>query len=91
MSALTSLGDEATATAWVSANAQAEPRTVRLGLRTLDAVQVVDGLTAGNVVLLVGKSQKSRCKQASACKPSLCPGARRARAWVTTAQNAGGA
>ena len=92
LSALTSLGDEATATAWVSANAQAEPRTVRLGLRTLDAVQVVDGLTAGNVVLLVGKSQKVALQAGQRVQAQLVPWHPDAPApGATNAQNAGSA
>lgn len=92
LSALTSLGDEATATAWVSANAQVEPRTVRLGLRTLDAVQVVDGLTAGNVVLLVGKSQKVALQAGQRVQAQLVPWRPDAPApGPATAQNAGSA
>ena len=47
-------GDEsaATATVLVERDGRAEERKVRLGLRTLDAAEVLDGLAAGDVVLL---------------------------------------
>jgi HlyD family secretion protein len=37
---------------WLAANGRVEARTVQLGLRTLEAVEVVSGLNAGEVVLL---------------------------------------
>lgn len=46
-------GDEATGTSvWVARDGRVEARQVRLGLRTLDAVEILDGLSAGEVVLI---------------------------------------
>lgn len=44
--------DGATATVRLAQEGRVVVRSVRLGLRTLDAVEVVDGLSAGDVVLL---------------------------------------
>lgn len=40
------------ATAWVARGGRVEQRTLRLGLRTLDAAQVLEGLAAGDTVLI---------------------------------------
>ena len=40
------------ATAWVERSGRVEPRTLRLGLRTLDAAEVREGLAAGDTVLI---------------------------------------
>lgn len=40
------------ATVWLDRDGQVEARSVRLGLRTVDAVEVVQGLAAGDTVLL---------------------------------------
>lgn len=40
------------ATVWVAQDGQVQARTVKLGLRTLDAAEVLQGLVAGDVVLL---------------------------------------
>jgi HlyD family secretion protein len=37
---------------WLARAGRVETRAVRLGLRTLDAIEIVDGLSAGEVVLL---------------------------------------
>lgn len=44
--------DGGTASVWVLDGGRARQRTVRLGLRTLDVVEVTDGLADGDVVLL---------------------------------------
>ena len=40
------------ATVWINADGRVEARSVRLGLRTLDAVEVLEGLVAGESVLI---------------------------------------
>ncbi len=40
------------ASVWIERDGRVELRTVRLGLRTLDAVEVIDGLAAGDTVLV---------------------------------------
>ena len=46
-------GDESTGpSVWLARDGRVEARKVRLGLRTLDAVEILDGLSAGEVVLL---------------------------------------
>lgn len=40
------------ATVWLDRDGRVEARTLRLGLRTLDAVEVLQGLAAGDTVLL---------------------------------------
>lgn len=46
-------GDESTGPrVWLAREGRVEARPVRLGLRTLDAVEIVDGLRAGELVLL---------------------------------------
>jgi HlyD family secretion protein len=46
-------GDEATGpSVWLARDGHVEARPVRLGLRTLDAAEILDGLNAGEVVLL---------------------------------------
>ena len=40
------------ASVWIERDGRVEPRSVRLGLRTLDAVEVIEGLTAGDTVLV---------------------------------------
>ena len=52
LSALHGQTAEQRATVLVAHDGRAQERGVRLGLRTLDAVEVVDGLTAGEAVLL---------------------------------------
>lgn len=54
LAALRTPPGEASATVLVSADGHARARTVKLGMRTLDAVEVLDGLAAGDVVLLGG-------------------------------------
>ena len=51
-SALRGDGSAATATVLVERDGRAEARKVRLGLRTLEAAEVLDGLAAGDTVLL---------------------------------------
>ena len=51
-SALRGDGSAATATVLVERDGRAEAREVRLGLRTLEAAEVLDGLAAGDTVLL---------------------------------------
>lgn len=46
-------GDESTGTSvWIVRDGRVEAREVRLGLRTLDAAEILDGLSAGELVLL---------------------------------------
>jgi HlyD family secretion protein len=46
-------GDESTGPSiWLARDGRVEARKVRLGLRTLDAVEILDGLSAGEVVLI---------------------------------------
>ena len=40
------------ASVWLARDGRVEARTVRLGLRTLDAAEVLEGLAAGELVLL---------------------------------------
>ena len=68
------------ATVLVAQEGRAQERSVRLGLRTLDAAEVLDGLTAGDAVLL-GRTLKPGARvqpQAVAWQPgtSALPGAR---------------
>jgi len=45
-------GDESTGpSVWLARDGRVQARKVRLGLRTLDAVEILDGLSAGEVVL----------------------------------------
>lgn len=57
--------DDSGATLWLAREGRVEARNVRLGLRTLQSVEVVQGLQAGDVVLLGGAS-----------RPAPAPGAR---------------
>ena len=46
-------GDESAGTSvWVVRNGRVEARKVRLGLRTLDAAEVLEGLSDGELVLI---------------------------------------
>lgn len=54
LSALRSTPNSATATAWVAQDGTAQARLVRLGLRTLDAAEVLEGVREGEAVLLGG-------------------------------------
>ncbi|RYF38990.1 MAG: HlyD family efflux transporter periplasmic adaptor subunit, partial [Comamonadaceae bacterium] len=53
--ALRSAEDRGTAGVLVAQDGRAQARTVRLGLRTLDALEVLEGLGAGELVLLGGE------------------------------------
>lgn len=44
--------DARTATVWLAREGRVEARKVRTGLRTLDAIEVVDGLAEGDLVLI---------------------------------------
>jgi HlyD family secretion protein len=55
LSALRSQATDASATVWVAQDGRAQERSVRLGLRTLDAVEVLEGLVEGDAVLLSNK------------------------------------
>jgi HlyD family secretion protein len=69
-----------TATVWVLQDGRAQPRLVRLGLRTLDAAEVLQGLAAGDTVLLgsgAAPGQKVRA-DTSAGRPPLDGSARAA-------------
>ena len=57
---------DAAATLWLAREGRVEARSVRLGLRTLESVEVVQGLQAGDVVLVGAASGSS----------NLAPGAR---------------
>ena len=80
-SALRGDGSSATATVLVERDGQAEARKVRLGLRTLEAAEVLDGLAAGDTVLLGTTAQPGQRVRAdlktSVARPST-QGARNA-------------
>ncbi len=58
-------GDESTGLkVWLARDGRVEARAVRIGLRTLDAAEVVDGLNAGDVVLLGPAPQPGRSVRA---------------------------
>jgi HlyD family secretion protein len=57
LSALRTQGAGQSATVWVVSQDRVAARPVQLGLRTLDAVDVVQGLQPGDVVVLAGKAQ----------------------------------
>jgi len=57
LSALRTQGAGLSATVWVVSQDRVAARPVQLGLRTLDAVDVVQGLQPGDVVVLAGKAQ----------------------------------
>ncbi len=65
-------GDPAkgTATVHVARDGRVEERTLRLGLRTLEAVEVLDGLAAGDVVLLAPTPLPGRRVQADTSVPA---------------------
>jgi len=52
LAALRSEDAAGTATVWVERDGRVEARTLRLGVRTLAAAEVLDGLTAGDKVLI---------------------------------------
>jgi HlyD family secretion protein len=52
MAALRSEPGAAQGTVWIERNGRVEARPVRLGLRTLDAAEVLEGLAAGDAVLM---------------------------------------
>ncbi len=53
--------DESTGpSVWLARDGRVQARKVRLGLRTLDAVEILDGLSAGEVVLLGPAPQPGR-------------------------------
>jgi HlyD family secretion protein len=46
-------GDESTGTSvWLARDGRVQARQVQLGLRTLDAAEILDGLSAGELVLI---------------------------------------
>jgi len=78
-------GDESTDTSvWLARDGRVEARKVRLGLRTLDAVEILDGLSAGEVVLLGPAPQPGQRVRAD-------PRAASARASKGTKEDAGAA
>ena len=60
LSALRSQTGSTSATVFIAQNDRAQTRTVRLGLRTLDATEVLEGLAPGDVVLLGGQPKPDR-------------------------------
>ena len=60
LSALRSQPGSTSATVFIAQNGRAKTRTVRLGLRTLDATEVLEGLAPGDVVLLGGQPKPDR-------------------------------
>lgn len=60
LSALRSQTGSTSATVFIAQNGRAQTRTVRLGLRTLDAAEVLEGLAPGDVVLLGGQPKPDR-------------------------------
>ena len=60
LSALRSQTGSTSATVFIAQNSRAQTRTVRLGLRTLDATEVLEGLAPGDVVLLGGQPKPDR-------------------------------
>jgi HlyD family secretion protein len=65
---------------WVLQDGRVQPRLVRLGLRTLDAAEVLQGLAAGDTVLLGSGAAPGRKVRAdtSAGRPPLDGSARAA-------------
>ena len=55
LSALRTQADDGSATVLVARDGRAQAQTVRLGLRTMDAAEVLQGLNAGDLVLLGGQ------------------------------------
>jgi HlyD family secretion protein len=66
-------------TVWIERNGRVEERRVRLGLRTLDAAEVLEGLVAGDLVLVGEAPQPGRRVRADAAVATVAapPGAKR--------------
>lgn len=79
LSALRSQAGSTSATVFIAQEKRADVRMVRLGLRTLDAAEVLEGLAEGDIVLLGMKAKpgkKVRAKlQAWQPRLSARPGA----------------
>lgn len=58
LAALRSQTGSASATVFIAQDGHVQARAVRLGLRTLDAVEVLEGLAPGDVALLAGQASK---------------------------------
>ena len=73
--------DGGRATAWIDHGGRVEARSLRLGLRTLDAVEVLEGLKAGDTVLVGASPKPGRRVRAdrSAAAASAAAAARPAR------------
>jgi HlyD family secretion protein len=54
LSSVRSQVSDSSVTVWVAQDGRAQERAVKLGLRTLDAAEALEGLTEGEVVLLGG-------------------------------------
>ncbi|HSV55249.1 MAG TPA: efflux RND transporter periplasmic adaptor subunit [Burkholderiaceae bacterium] len=52
LAALRGQANESSGTVWVAQEGRSQERSVRLGLRTLDAAEVLEGLSAGDLVLM---------------------------------------
>ena len=92
LSALRSQASSTSATVLIAQNGHVQTRPVRLGLRTLDAVEVLEGLGQGDVVLLGGQlkpDQRVRVDvQAWQPSASAGPGAPAASSTATGAATA---
>ena len=73
-------GEESTQpSVWVARDGRVEARKVRLGLRTLDAVEILDGLSAGELVLIgpaPQPGQRVRADTAAATSPRASKGSK---------------
>lgn len=73
-------GDESMGpSVWLARDGRVQARQVRLGMRTLDAVEIVDGLSAGEVVLLgpaPQPGQRVRADTAVATSPRASKGSK---------------
>ena len=64
------------ATLWLEKSGRVEARAVRLGLRTLESVEVLQGLAAGDVVLVGPSPTPGRRVKAATAAPAATPQAR---------------
>ena len=77
-----------TAVLLIARDGRAEARTVRLGLRTLDAAEVLEGLAAGDIVLLASAIKPGSRVRADTQAPAASPDPRKVNA---TREDAGAA
>ena len=87
--ALRGNGSAATAVVLIERDGRAEARTVRLGLRTLDSTEVLEGLAEGDTVLLGTAAQPGKRVRAETQTSVAAPQAKRTR--NSTREDAGSA